>query len=227
MASFLFFDVGGTLLHFSPSHAAVVGAALVDLGVDVTPERAAEAVRSARKSHGGRPDPIDLEANRTWWLGLFGRMLVNLGLEADDARRDELYASHRSGDWLMPAPDTVSTLQRLSDRGHRMAVISNWDETLEFILRRRGLLGFFEFVVSSADLGAAKPDRRIFDAALELANVPPTEAVHVGDEYDADVRGARGVGIRPVLLATRGAVPSGDAADTIGRLGELLDLLSQ
>ena len=127
----------------------------------------------------------------------------------------------------MPAPDTVSTLQRLSDRGHRMAVISNWDETLEFILRRRGLLGFFEFVVSSADLGAAKPDRRIFDAALELANVPPTEAVHVGDEYDADVRGARGVGIRPVLLATRGAVPSGDAADTIGRLGELLDLLSR
>lgn len=227
MASFVFFDVGGTLLHFSPSHAAVVGAALVDLGVGVTPERAAEAVRSARKSHGGRPDPIDLVANRTWWLGLFGRMLVNLGLEADDARRDELYARHRSGDWLMPAPDTVSTLQRLSDRGHRMAVISNWDETLEFILRRRGLLGFFEFVVSSASLGAAKPDRRIFDAALELANVPPTDAVHVGDEYDADVRGARGAGIRPVLLASRGAVPSDDAADTIGRLGELLDVLSR
>lgn len=227
MASFVFFDVGGTLLHFSPSHAAVVGASLVDLGIDVTPERAAEAVRSARKSHGGRPDPIDLDANRAWWLGFFGRMLVNLGLEADDALRDELYASHRSGDWLMPAPDTVSTLEGLSSRGHRMAVISNWDETLEFILRRRGLLPFFEFVVSSANLGAAKPDRRIFDAALELANVPPTEAVHVGDEFDADVRGARGVGIRPVFLATRGTVPSDDAADTIGRLGELLDLLSQ
>lgn len=227
MASFVFFDVGGTLLHFSPSHAAVVGAALVGLGVDVTPERAAEAVRSARRSHGGRPDPIDLEANRTWWLGFFGRMLVNLGREEDDALRDELYASHRSGDWLMPAPDTISTLQRLSDRGHRMAVISNWDETLEFILGRRGLLPFFEFVVTSANLGAAKPDRRIFDAALELAKVPPTDAVHVGDEFDADVRGARRVGIRPVLLASRKSIPYDESAESIAHLVELLDLLSE
>lgn len=227
MPSFVFFDVGGTLLHFSPSHAAVVGAALVDLGIDVTPERAAEAVRTARRMHGGRPDPVDLEANRQWWLGLFGNMLVQLGRDADDELRDELYASHCSGEWLLPAPDTISTLERLSARGHRLAVISNWDETLEFILRRRGLLPYFEFVVSSADLGAAKPDRRIFDAALALARVPPTEAVHVGDEFDADVRGARGAGIRPVLLASHRTIPRDESAETIGCLEELPDLLGE
>ena len=226
MPAFVFFDVGGTLLHFAPSHAVVVGTALRDLGIDVTPEDAARAVRTARRAYGGRPDPVNLELNREWWLGLFGRVLAEVDRAADDPLRDELYARHMAGDWLLPAEDTIATLEQLAERGHRMGVISNWDESLTSILDRRGLLPFFEFVVSSADLGAAKPDARIFERALDLARVTPAETVHVGDDLDADVRGASAVGIRPILLTSRHSSPTDRVADSIGSLGELLDLLS-
>ncbi|MBK6316001.1 MAG: HAD-IA family hydrolase [Blastocatellia bacterium] len=225
MTSFLFFDVGGTLLHFSPSHAEAVGRTLRELGVDVSPERATEAVRTARRSHDGRPNPVDLDANRVWWLGLFERMLAQFGLDPLDPIRDELYERHRSGEWLHPADDTISTLDRLAGRGHRLAIISNWDDTLDAILERRDLRRYFDFVVASAQLGSAKPDRRIFETALRLADVRPDAAVHVGDEYDADVRGARGAGIRPILLVSHRAVPAGESAETIESLEGLLDIV--
>jgi len=226
MAEFLFFDVGGTLLHFSPSHAAAVGEALRDLGLDAPQELAADAVRSARRALGGRPDPVDLEANREWWMDLFGRIAGGFGCDPEGAVRDELYARHRAGDWLLPAGDTVSTLECLASRGHRMAVISNWDDTLTTILERRGLVRYFEFIVCSADVGAAKPALPIFQAALDRAGVPAAGAVHVGDEFIADVTGARGAGIRPVLIGDRSPVPDGDPVETIAHLAELAVLLT-
>lgn len=222
MPEFLFFDVGGTLLHFAPSHAAVVGESVRALGIDASPARAVEAVRAARKAHGGRPNPVDLEANRQWWIGLFGRILLELGDDPTGPLRDELYARHRSGDWLAPAADTVATLEALSSRGHRMAVISNWDDTLGPILERRGLGSYFEFLVCSADVGFAKPDRRIFEAALSRAGVAPGAALHVGDEFVADVSGARDSGLRPILIGAHSSVPEGESVETIGKLGELL-----
>lgn len=227
MQPFIFFDVGGTLLHFHPSHAEALGNAARHMGIRVEPEAAAAAVRAARRGHGGHPDPIDLEGNKRWWLGLFGRLLRELGRPEDDPLREEMFARHRAGDWLHPASDTLAALRILADRGHRMAVISNWDDTLEPILERRGLLGFFDFVVTSVHVGAAKPDPRIFEIALQRAGVDATEAVHVGDEFRADVLGARASGIRPVLLATKSAPPDDDLVETILRLDQLPDLLRQ
>lgn len=225
MPEFLFFDVGGTLLHFAPSHAVVVGEAVRELGLEISAERAIDVVRAARTAHGGRPDPVDLEANRVWWLGLFERIAREVDSDRSDQLRDELYARHRAGDWLQPASDTLSTLEVLATSGHRMAVISNWDDTLPAILERRGLLRHFEFVVCSADRGFAKPDRRIFDEALAEAGVDANQAVHIGDEFEADVRGAIGAGIRPIHLAVRGNAMHGERVDTIARLAELLEFL--
>jgi HAD superfamily hydrolase (TIGR01509 family) len=78
-------------------------------------------------------------------------------------------------------------------------------------------------VVTSADVGAAKPDAAVFRRALELAGVDAAGAVHVGDSLDNDVAGARAVGIRAVLVQRDGPPPAG--VEAVRSLTELPALL--
>ena len=115
--------------------------------------------------------------------------------------------------------DAAPALTRLRDLGVRLVVVSNWDCSLPDVLDRVGLLIRVDAVVTSAVVGAAKPDARIFEAALAVAGCDAAEAVHVGDSPENDVAGARRAGIRSLLLARAGG---GD----ISSLGELPALLS-
>lgn len=108
--------------------------------------------------------------------------------------------------WTAAAPGAVmpgaaEMLEAVRRMGIRTAVISNngWSgEALEARFAR--LLPDFcpEFVLSSADYMIRKPDRRLFEVALALADLPPEAVWHCGDSFAADVRGAAGAGIFPV-----------------------------
>ena len=63
-----------------------------------------------------------------------------------------------------------------------------------------GSAALLDGVVTSAAVGARKPDPAIFAAALELAGCAPAEALHVGDTPDEDLAGARAAGIEAVLI---------------------------
>ncbi len=65
---------------------------------------------------------------------------------------------------------------------------------------RIGLSHHFDFALSAIDVGAAKPDRIIFEAACHRAGVPAHQIVHVGDEPGSDVVGAARYGMVPVWL---------------------------
>src|SRR5262249_40870163 len=89
-------------------------------------------------------------------------------------------------------------------------VVSNWDVSLHDVLERTRLRPLLDGVVTSAEFGAAKPDPAIFRRALELAGARPGEAVHAGDDVEADVEGARAAGLPAVLVARDGeAAPPG------------------
>jgi len=221
---FIFFDVGGTLLHFRPSLATVLAASARALGVHVDPKLSDAAVRRAARSAGRGPHPIDVEENRRWWLTFFDEYLNGSGWAASDHVIEWLWHEQQAGRWLTPDDDTIETIRALADAGHRLGIISNWDGTLEPILRRRRLWGFFEVVVSSTAAGVAKPDPAIFETALSAAGIGPDEAVHVGDDPTADVGGARGVGIRPVLLGRRRGVAMDPEIEVIATLADLLAL---
>ena len=74
-------------------------------------------------------------------------------------------------------------------------------------------------------VGVAKPDPRIFELALELAGTTADRAVHVGDAYQYDVRGARAAGVHPVLVDPFGLRADVDC-DRIEQLADLADLLA-
>ena len=107
--------------------------------------------------------------------------------------------------------------------GVRIVVVSNWDVSLADVLERIGLAPLLDGVVTSAAVGAAKPQRAIFEHALALAGVAAERARHVGDTLDEDVRGASACGIPAVLLRrdAASAPPSPAGVATIGGLDEL------
>jgi putative hydrolase of the HAD superfamily len=98
-------------------------------------------------------------------------------------------------------------LRRARALGMRLVVVSNWDVSLHDVLAQLGLDALLDGVLTSAELGVAKPDPAIFERALALAGVEAAEALHVGDDVDADVAGARAAGIAALLVAREGAVP--------------------
>jgi putative hydrolase of the HAD superfamily len=124
---------------------------------------------------------------------------------------------------FVPYPDAAPALAELHARGHALVVVSNWDCSLADWLGPAGLLDHVQAVVTSAEVGAAKPDPAIFERALALAGASAAGAVHVGDSVDNDVAGARAAGIRPVLVARDGAPPPG--VEAVRSLAELPALL--
>jgi putative hydrolase of the HAD superfamily len=121
--------------------------------------------------------------------------------------------------------DAAPALADIRARGMRVVVVSNWDYSLSEVLERVGLRDELDAVVVSVVVGAAKPDRRIFEAALAAGGCGPAEALHVGDSVVDDVAGARAAGIEAVLLQRQGEPPDGSFR-TIRSLSELPALLS-
>jgi putative hydrolase of the HAD superfamily len=119
--------------------------------------------------------------------------------------------------------DAGPALLAARERGLRLVVASNWDVSLPDVLRRVGLLDRLDGVVTSAEVGARKPDRRVFEEALRRAGVGPDDAIHVGDSPLEDVTGARSAGVRAVLLA-RDRRPGPPGVPTIASLAELATL---
>jgi putative hydrolase of the HAD superfamily len=78
-------------------------------------------------------------------------------------------------------------------------------------------------VVTSKEVGSNKPEPPIFLAALDRAGVSASEAVYVGDQYDTDVVGARGVGIKPILIDRYGLMPEVSDCPRIRSLPEVME----
>jgi len=120
-------------------------------------------------------------------------------------------------------PDVLPALEELRERGVALVIASNWDCSLPEWLRPTGILELVDGVVTSAEVGAAKPSPRVFERALAVAGVEAGQALHVGDKVDSDVEGAAAAGVRGVLVQREGTPPPGVVA--IRSLRELLALL--
>ncbi len=96
--------------------------------------------------------------------------------------------------------DVLSTLTTLQQRGFQLGIVTNrhWGGQLfQEDLHTLGLLNFFDprHIAISADLGIRKPNPAIFLHALNALDIPPEEAVMVGDSLKADILGGKMLGI--------------------------------
>ena len=98
-------------------------------------------------------------------------------------------------------PDAVPTLHAVAADGWRVVVGGNQPAWFQGRVEQLELR--VDLVVSSGELGAAKPSPEFFAKAAAAAGVPPEECVHVGDRVDNDVVAAQAAGMTAVHL-TRG-----------------------
>ena len=96
-------------------------------------------------------------------------------------------------------PDSAYCLEKLS-RKYKIGIIANQSPGTADRLKRHGLLKYIDLVVASAEEGVSKPDRRIFDIALERARCRPENAVMIGDRTDNDIVPAKKLGMRTVRI---------------------------
>lgn len=102
--------------------------------------------------------------------------------------------------------DAIPTLRALRGAGLRIALISNAGFPLRPVLDREGITPLVDGIVLSYEVGAVKPDPRIFRAALDAIGLRPDQALMVGDSGTDDVGGAA-IGMRTLILPrTRGRV---------------------
>ncbi len=194
--SALLFDFGGTL--------DADGVAWKDRffrlwraeGEDVSPERFDRAFYAADDALvGAIPATLSLDATVEELARGVGR-----GLESRDASLAGRVASRFCEDARGSLARSARLLGRLKSR-YRLAVVSNFYGNLSAVCRDAGIERHLSAAVDSAEVGSFKPDPAIFRAALERLEAEPAEAVFIGDSPARDMAGARGAGMRHVLLA--------------------------
>ncbi|MHC4248753.1 MAG: HAD family hydrolase [Planctomycetota bacterium] len=124
-------------------------------------------------------------------------------------------------------PDTLPTLQALSDLNISVGVISNLATPYKRPFLSNSLGALMKTCVFSCDCGLRKPDARIYRLALERLRVPAESAVMVGDSVKADVRGPAAVGLRGIHLDREGATGTSTSirslAEVVGIATESMD----
>ncbi len=123
---------------------------------------------------------------------------------------EELHTSLRSmyritqANWFAE-DDAIPVLDTLKQRGFRLGIISNGadNQNTYALIDKANIRPYFEFIISSAAFGKRKPHPGIFHAALNHFQVSAEQAVMVGDTFDADIVGARGVGMNSVWVTRR------------------------
>ena len=199
-------DVLGTLLELESPAPALREEIERRTGVDVGEERAAAAfgaeISYYLAHHLEGRDMAAVDELRDRCAEEIRRTLALDDLDHATAREAMLAALR-----FRAFPDALPLLRALRERGVRAVAASNWDASLPAGLEQAGLAPYLDGAVSSAVVGAAKPEPAVFRTALEQAGCEADAAFHVGDSMEGDVGGARAVGIRVALLDRHGMHP--------------------
>lgn len=175
-----------------------------------------EAVRAAQPERRARGLEVD---GAFITRGAFAASGVELTPEqAEQCWRCTFLGFERLGVQLYP--DTLSTLRRLRDLGLATAIVSNGRYASDIVWPHLADLSISDDLVrayaSSADMMRVKPRPEPFLRALERLGVHAGEAAFVGDDLDADVRGAKALGMTTVWkLNGRHDPPAAPEADHV------------
>ena len=206
MIKAVFFDLYHTLVTYDPPQEELEATALKELGVDVQPAALRGPIIAADEfiyneiarrplSHRSREEKLALYMQ-------YQETVLREAAVPYDAKlvMDLLGKMQQTQMNLVLFDDVAPTLTELKKRGLIMGLISNIEQDIDETLNRLGLPSWLVIVVTSQDAGANKPQPEIFLEALKRAGVRPAEALYIGDQYQVDVVGASGTGMKGILL---------------------------
>jgi putative hydrolase of the HAD superfamily len=195
----ILFDAAGTLFYLTKTvgdHYAYVGR---EVGLELDAQQLERAFRTAWQEMPRRPavDGPRENDDKGWWRELVRRVFDQVAPSLSELDRDnffEIAYEHfaEAGVWEL-YPEVLDVLERLRER-FQLAVISNFDGRLRFILQHLGISKYFAHVFISSELGADKPDPEIFRRASKVMHLDANEVIHVGDDPEGDWKAAKEAG---------------------------------
>ncbi len=225
--SWLLLDADGTLLDFDRAMDRALELTVHELGATLDVAARSEYnrinARAWARLERGELDRLALGRTR------FAEFFEYLSVEADHEATSHRYLEHLSGgaDWLPGAERVTRALAQHA----RIAVMTNGFSMVQRPrLRASGLEEIADELIISEEVGAAKPDAKIFDAAFDLMGNPPKDRVMiVGDSLSADIAGGLGYGIdacwfNPARLANPDALACTFEIDDLEELRSIVDI---
>jgi HAD superfamily hydrolase (TIGR01662 family) len=213
MIKAIFFDLDGTIRLNEPRGTDVFTEHAARLGLRVREDDLLRAMRWEHyywaNSHELKDDVKELgRLSDEHWLRYAHRQLVALGASAKEAAE----LAPQINDYMLAAYEPRSVvpqelpaiLEALTQAGIQLGVISNRERPLQEVLTDIGLIKHFPYSLASGEIQAWKPDPQVFLHACKAVGVEPAESVYVGDNWFADVVGAKAAGLTPVLYDPRG-----------------------
>lgn len=200
MIKSILFDAAGTLFFLTKTvgdHYALVGR---DVGLKLDAKQLDHAFHTAWKQMPQR-SPIEgprENDDKSWWRELVGHVFDQVAPSVSEVDRDNFFEvayEHfaEPGVWEL-YPDVPEVLEQLRPR-FELAVISNFDGRLRFILQHLGISKYFAHVFISSELGVDKPDPEIFRRAVTILHLKADEVLHVGDDPERDWKAAAAAGL--------------------------------
>lgn len=197
----ILFDAGDTLIAYRRPLRILLQDFFIERDIIVSRDAIADALEAVNPRYRGLVEQVrTVEQEQRMWLEV-ARDFLDLA----QPRHKDLYpvlAQWFGETWrhLKVFRDVRPALRDLRGRGLRLAVVSNWEPSLEQTLDRLGLRGYFEAIVVSSVEGVWKPDPRLFEITLRRLDLDGTAAVSVGDHLERDVQAAEATGVRGILL---------------------------
>lgn len=205
----IFLDVGSTLLELTQTWEKVYHQVFQRAGYEI---ELGEVEQAVAYSWGivSQQDPTaffenTLNGSRRWQQEIEQRVMERLGIHPNI--QEELFwkiiEAFENPQSYYVFPETIPTLTRLKAEGYRLGIISNWSWNLPDLCEHHGLAKYFDQIVTSARIGCSKPNKVIFQTALQQMQADPATSLHIGDTFRADVLGAASVGMAALWLDKR------------------------
>jgi len=121
--------------------------------------------------------------------------------------------------------DCLPVMKQLKERNLVVGIITNADAKILKVIAGAGLGTLVDSITTSEEARSEKPDAAIFRLALSKTGLKPQEAIFVGDQYQNDVVGANGAGLKAILLDRQEALADGRDYVRIKTLSDIIDYL--
>jgi putative hydrolase of the HAD superfamily len=230
----IFFDAVGTLFEVRGTVGKIYSQFALREGFKVDAESLNQAFvqsfRDAPRAAFTKAAPQDIpRLEYEWWRSVAYESFNQVGALAKiknfDAFFQPLFDYFALADPWALYPEVPQVLEGLKSLGIELAIISNFDSRLYILIKTLGLEQWFSSVTLSTQVGAAKPERAIFEAALAIYKHRPEQAWHVGDSWSEDYQGATAAGLQGVWLnrSSRQDVSADIEIDTLSVLQSILN----
>lgn len=233
MTKAVFFDWFNTLARYEPPRYLLHCQACRELDIEVSPETMRHGVFIADKYffEENAKSPVEKRESEEKAKVYFHYQDVLLTEAGIKVTKEQLLQIMNKVQQLFKGvtfalfDDVLSTLKALKEQKLVLGLLTNATKDLISAYGKLGLKPYLDFVVTSEEAGDDKPQPAIFLMALQHAGVSASEAMHVGDQYMIDIVGARGVGIRPILIDRYDIYPEVTDCPRIHTLAEVAEYI--